>query len=373
MAKRLSESAVVTVASKLKPQALPKFQTFIVLMLLTAANGCSATPIAGEEGNTADDLNVATTTSAADQAASPSTTSAEEQSPAAVINERFGALIAAFPTDGSIDGEFRGDCPLLRGVPPSVAKGTTSDDPLNWGLELGESDDFGTYAVIWCIPEGSSHSVITLLYSATGKLSAFTNGWSYQDEASPVPHSDPLGSSLDGKCYSDECHFLLENGVVAARFTTDQSPGPLLDWLKGDWISEVVEALSDEQIWLYTQNADFSVNSSEADDDWDSAAEDADEIVESCEGRYTYDNELPISVCSEGESVALFQEALGLEADGYFGPGTQNALTMIQDRAGLPVTRRIDATTWAHLGVTTNAPYPDLNGDGVVDASEFPG
>ena len=99
----------------------------------------------------------------------------------------------------------------------------------------------------------------------------------------------------------------------------------------------------------------------------------ADEQVSSCGGEYRYDNELPISVCSESASVALFQEALGVEPDGYFGPGTQTALIMLQDRAGLPITRRIDAATWAHLGVTANAPYDDLNGDGVIDASEFPG
>jgi len=99
----------------------------------------------------------------------------------------------------------------------------------------------------------------------------------------------------------------------------------------------------------------------------------ADEQVSSCGGDYRYDNELPISVCSESASVALFQDALGVEPDGYFGPGTQTALIMLQDRAGLPITRRIDAITWAHLGVTANAPYDDLNGDGVIDASEFPG
>ena len=99
----------------------------------------------------------------------------------------------------------------------------------------------------------------------------------------------------------------------------------------------------------------------------------ADEQVSSCGGDYRYDNELPISVCSESASVALFQDALGVEPDGYFGPGTQTALIMLQDRAGLPITRRIDAATWAHLGVTANAPYDDLNGDGVIDASEFPG
>ena len=92
----------------------------------------------------------------------------------------------------------------------------------------------------------------------------------------------------------------------------------------------------------------------------------------SCSG-YTYDDELPISVCSQGFSVELFQEALGLPADGYFGPGTEAAVREFQGRAGLAVSGVMDAATWSALGVTSAAPYPDLNGDGVVDGSEFPG
>lgn len=32
----------------------------------------------------------------------------------------------------------------------------------------------------------------------------------------------------------------------------------------------------------------------------------------------------------------------------------------------------MDAATWASLGVSANAPFPDWNGDGVVDGSEYP-
>ena len=86
---------------------------------------------------------------------------------------------------------------------------------------------------------------------------------------------------------------------------------------------------------------------------------------------YVYDDELPIDVCSQGYSVELFQEALGLDADGYFGPGTQDAVAAYQTDVGLPATGVMDAATWAVLGVTSAAPYPDLNGDGVVDGSEI--
>lgn len=93
--------------------------------------------------------------------------------------------------------------------------------------------------------------------------------------------------------------------------------------------------------------------------------------VTSCDS-YTYDDELPIEVCSQGLSVQLFQESLGIDADGYFGPGAEEAVRAFQASVGLPVTGVMDAATWAALGVTANAPFPDLNGDGVVDGSEFP-
>ena len=88
---------------------------------------------------------------------------------------------------------------------------------------------------------------------------------------------------------------------------------------------------------------------------------------------YSYDDELPISVCSQGFSVELFQEALGIDADGYFGPGTEAAVRAYQESVGLPANGVMDATTWASLGVTIAAPFTDLNGDGVIDGSEFPG
>ena len=93
---------------------------------------------------------------------------------------------------------------------------------------------------------------------------------------------------------------------------------------------------------------------------------------ESCDV-YEYDDQLPISMCANGTSVQLVQDALGVEADGYFGPGTRDALEAFQSSASIAATGEIDAETWRALGIAANTPYPDLNGDGVVDASEFPG
>ena len=87
---------------------------------------------------------------------------------------------------------------------------------------------------------------------------------------------------------------------------------------------------------------------------------------------YYYDDELPIYVCSQGFSVEMFQDSLGLDPDGYFGPGTEVAVRDFQASVGLLATGVIDAATWAALGVTELAPFPDLNGDGVIDGSEFP-
>ena len=111
--------------------------------------------------------------------------------------------------------------------------------------------------------------------------------------------------------------------------------------------------------WIYFDRDPFAVS-----------GESIDDPTTSCIN-YRYDDELPISVCSQGFSVELFQEVLGVEADGYFGPGTEAAVRAYQESAGLPANGVMDATTWASLGVTVNAPYPDLNGDGVIDGSEF--
>lgn len=86
--------------------------------------------------------------------------------------------------------------------------------------------------------------------------------------------------------------------------------------------------------------------------------------------QYLYDDELPIAPCSKGYSVTLFQEAIGIEPDGFFGPGMQRAVLNLRRDFGLPEALSLDAQLWRRLGVLSGAPYPDLNGDGVIDGSE---
>jgi hypothetical protein len=88
--------------------------------------------------------------------------------------------------------------------------------------------------------------------------------------------------------------------------------------------------------------------------------------------QYVYDDELPIEPCAEGYSVTLLQEELGLDPDGYFGPNLQAEVRRLREQFGLPDSAIVDAALWRRLGILSGAPYPDLNGDGVIDGSEMP-
>jgi hypothetical protein len=94
--------------------------------------------------------------------------------------------------------------------------------------------------------------------------------------------------------------------------------------------------------------------------------------------QYTYDDQLPIEVCSQGRSVEMAQEIISANIDssviidGYFGPDFERTVRETKSALGLPVNSTIDAEFWDALGIATYAPFPDLNGDGVIDASEFP-
>jgi len=54
----------------------------------------------------------------------------------------------------------------------------------------------------------------------------------------------------------------------------------------------------------------------------------------------------PFKFGAKGASVKKVQEALGITADGEFGPGTEKAIKAFQKKSGLPVTGVVDATTY---------------------------
>lgn len=63
-----------------------------------------------------------------------------------------------------------------------------------------------------------------------------------------------------------------------------------------------------------------------------------------------------LSAGSRGEAVVALQNALGLKADGHFGPATQAAVRSFQMQKGLTVDGIVGAATWKALGVLDNAP-----------------
>lgn len=73
---------------------------------------------------------------------------------------------------------------------------------------------------------------------------------------------------------------------------------------------------------------------------------------------------------SSGEAVAAVQRALGgLEADGQFGPLTEQAVRTYQGSQGIPVTGVVDAATWAALqGTAAPTTPPTSGGSGAASA-----
>lgn len=57
----------------------------------------------------------------------------------------------------------------------------------------------------------------------------------------------------------------------------------------------------------------------------------------------------PFKIGAKGSSVKKVQEALGLTADGQFGPGTDKAVKAFQKKSSLPVTGVVDATTYKKI------------------------
>lgn len=69
---------------------------------------------------------------------------------------------------------------------------------------------------------------------------------------------------------------------------------------------------------------------------------------------YRSNEQLPLVTCDQGQFVTSAQQALAafgidVDADGFFGPGTESAVRDFQDRSGLPADGVIGDDTWEAL------------------------
>lgn len=90
-----------------------------------------------------------------------------------------------------------------------------------------------------------------------------------------------------------------------------------------------------------------------------------------CPKNMTKNEFLPLRLCHEGRGVQRVQYLLGVDADGYFGNTTHNALLDFQYSIGLTPTGVVDERTWYELDKSQSGPGTDLNGDGLVTPDEF--
>lgn len=94
--------------------------------------------------------------------------------------------------------------------------------------------------------------------------------------------------------------------------------------------------------------------------------------------RCTYveaDNAYPFRTCDKGSAVRAIQEQINkrgqtIDADGYFGPGTEQAVRNFQQAAGLEVDGLVGPDTWAAL-YTGDPAGTDADGNGTVDPWEL--
>ena len=88
---------------------------------------------------------------------------------------------------------------------------------------------------------------------------------------------------------------------------------------------------------------------------------------------YSSNDQYPIRRCDEGYAVFMIQNALvshgyTVDVDGYFGPGTEQAVRDFQRNAGLEADGLVGRNTWPTL--VGQQPGWDLDGNGVIDPDE---
>ena len=91
---------------------------------------------------------------------------------------------------------------------------------------------------------------------------------------------------------------------------------------------------------------------------------------------YTYRVEYSLRLCDKGPAVSLIQQRLvaagaDISVDGYFGPGTEQAVRRVQQGNGLQVDGWVGPDTWGLL--VPDAPGVDVDGSGRVDPDELSG
>ena len=87
---------------------------------------------------------------------------------------------------------------------------------------------------------------------------------------------------------------------------------------------------------------------------------------------YSFNDQYPIRRCDEGYAVYMIQQALvdhgyTVDVDGYFGPGTEQAVRDFQRIEGLEVDGLVGPNTWSTL---VGGPGWDLDGNGIIDPDE---
>ena len=86
---------------------------------------------------------------------------------------------------------------------------------------------------------------------------------------------------------------------------------------------------------------------------------------------------LPLTTCDEGWAVQMAQQHISntgiqVDADGYFGPGTHQAVLQFQLRNNLEATGIVDFETWGSMyPADWDRGYPDYDGDGISTPVEM--
>jgi peptidoglycan hydrolase-like protein with peptidoglycan-binding domain len=93
----------------------------------------------------------------------------------------------------------------------------------------------------------------------------------------------------------------------------------------------------------------------------------------SCDA-YSFNDQYPMRRCDEGYAVFIIQQALvshgyTVDVDGYFGPGTEQAVRDFQRTAGLEIDGLVGPHTWSTLA--GQQPGWDLDSNGIIDPDEI--